>query len=129
MADRSVTPEDDRESKLYIASNNKPRLGSGSSYVTLRETAKIKQGARKKNERQKPAKGKEKRHKDNRSVKPNPSHFPNTQCCSGLCIHRLLQFLVLFLSVCSLTIIVLMTLGILGPDHCSCKNTGEVAFA
>lgn len=129
MADLSVTPEGDREPKLYMASNNKPRLDSDSSYVTLRETAKIKQGVRKKNERQKPAKRKEKRRKDNRSVKPNPSHFPNTQCCSGLCIHRLLQFLVLFLSVCSLTIIILMTLGILGPDHCTCRNTGKVAVA
>ena len=130
MDDRSGTPEGDRESKLYIASNDKPRLGSDSSYVTLRETAKIKQGVRKKNERQKPAKGKERRRKDNSSVKPNPSHFPNTPCCSGLCIHRLLQFLVLFLSVCSLTVIILMTLGILGPDHCTqCRNTGEVHVA
>lgn len=130
MADNELTPEGDRESKLYIASNNRPRLGSDSSYVTLRETAKIKQGIRKKNERQTPAKGKEKRREDgNRSVKGNPSHFPNTQCCSGLCIHRLLQFLVLFLSVCSLTIIILMILGILGPDHCPCKNTGEVHVA
>lgn len=127
MADRELTPEGDRESKPYIASSNRPRLGSDSSYVTLRETAKIKQGVRKKNERQKTAKAKERRRQDNRSVKANPSHFSNTHCCSGLCIHRLLQFLVLFLSVCSLTIIILMILGILGPDHCgSCKNTGEV---
>ena len=129
MADRSLAPKVDRESKPYLASNNRPRLGSESSYVTLRETAKIKQGVRKKNERQKPAKGQGKRGKENRYVKPNPSHFSSTECCNGLCIHRLLQFLVLFLSVCSLTIIILMILGILGPDHCTCKNTGEVSFA
>jgi len=130
MADRSLTPEGDRESKLCTVSNNRPRLGSDSSYVTLRETAKIKHGIRKKNDRQKPSKGQEKRSKDNRSVKPNPSHLPNTECCNGLCIHRLLQFLVLLVSVCSLTIIILMILGILGPDHCTqCKDTGEVYAA
>ena len=129
MADRSLSPEDDHESKLYTASNNRPRLGSDSSYVALRETARLKQGVRKKKERQKPAKGQEKRGKDNRSVKPNPRHFPNTECCSGLCIHRLLQFLVLFLSVCALAVIILMILGILGPDHCTCKNTGEVSVS
>lgn len=129
MADRSLSLEGNRESKLHTASNNRPRLGSDSSYVALRETAKVKQGARKKKEGQKRAKGQEKRSKDNRSVKPNPSHLPNTECCSGLCIHRLLQFLVLFLSLCALTIIILMILGILGPDHCTCKNTGEAYVA
>lgn len=130
MADRSLTHEGDRESKMRTASNNRPRLGSDSSYVTLRETAKIRHGIRKNNDRQEPAKGQEKRGKDNRSVKPNPSHLPNTECCNGLCIHRLLQFLVLLVSVCSLTIIILMILGILGPNNCTqCKNTGEVYVA
>lgn len=130
MADRFLTPEGDRELKLRTASNNRPRLGSDSSYVTLRETAKIKHGIRKKNDRQKPSKGQENRAgKDNSSVKPNPSHLPNTECCNGLCVHRLLQFLVLLVSVCSLTIIILMILGILGPDHCTCKNTGKVYVA
>lgn len=126
MADRSLSPDDSIESKQYKSSNTRPRLSSDTSYVVLRETAKLKQGVRKNNEGQKTGKRQEKPSKENRPGKP--SHFHNKhECSSGLCIHRLLQFLVLFFSVCALTLVILIILGILGPDRCpACKNPGEV---
>ncbi|KAJ7370674.1 hypothetical protein OS493_030790 [Desmophyllum pertusum] len=131
MADRSQLSTD-RESKLYTASNTRPRLGSDSSYVALRETAKLKQGirssnsnARQKKDRRKPAKRPEKLNKENTSAKPSSSHFHNKHTCTnGLCIHRLIQFLVVIFSVCALAIVILMILGVLGPDRCPCKRTG-----
>lgn len=135
MADRSQLSTD-RESKLYTASNTRPRLGSDSSYVALRETAKLKQGirssnsnARQKKDRRKPAKRPEKLNKENTSAKPSSSHFHNKHTCTnGLCIHRLIQFLVVIFSVCALAIVILMILGVLGPDRCPCKRTGEIMF-
>lgn len=126
MADRSLSPDDSIESKQYKSSNTRPRLSSDTSYVVLRETAKLKQGVRKNNEGQKTGKRQEKPSKENRPGKP--SHIHNKlECSSGLCIHRLLQFLVLFFSVCALTLVILIILGILGPDRCpACKNPGEV---
>ena len=50
----------------------------------------------------------------------------NNKCCQGLCFHRLLQFLVLFFSVAALALVILMVLGILGPDRCSCNQKGEL---
>lgn len=122
MADRSLSTEGNRESKLYKPSNTRPRLGSDSSYVVLRETAKCKQGGQKSTKRQ------ERSTKRNRSGRPHPNHSHNKNgCCSRLCIHRLLQFLVLFFSVCALTLVILMILGILGPERCpACKNLGKV---
>ena len=129
MADRSqLSTKDNRESKVYKPSNTRPRLSSDSSYVVLRDTAKLKKGIRKKKERRKAAKGQEKSVKGNKPGKLNPGHPHNKQECSGgLCIHRLLQFLVLFFSVCALTLVILMILGILGPDRCpACKNKGKM---
>ena len=128
MADRSLSTEETHESKLYKPSNTRPRLGSDSSYVVLRETAKLSKGGQKKKGRRKTVRWQEKPSKENRPGKPKSNHSHNKHDCSnGLCIHRLLQFLVLFFSVCALTLVILMILGILGPERCpACKNTGEV---
>lgn len=128
MADGSLPTEDNRESKLYKPSNSRPRLSSDSSYVVLRETAKCKQGGRKNKKRQKTTKGQERSTKGNRPGRLHANHLHNKKgCCSRLCIHRLLQFLVLFFSVCALTLVILMILGILGPERCpACKNAGKV---
>lgn len=119
MADRSLSIEDIRESKLYTPSNTIPRLGSDASYVALRETAKLTRdtsNAKQKKQRHKATKKPRNLHKQKKPLTSTSSHTHNKHTrCSGLCIHRFVQFLVLFLSVSALAIVILMILGVVRP--------------
>lgn len=114
MAGRSASIEDIRESKLYTPSDTKLRLSSDSSYVALRQTTNLKTG----NYNAKPKKHGQKRAKkmQNRSLTSasNRDHNKNTRC-HGLCIHRIVQYLVLVLSISALAIVILMVVGVVVP--------------
>ena len=123
---------------------HRTRVDSTSSYVVLRETATLNPGANSSNrnakqtkQRRKSAKKPEKSNREDvRNVTTvNRGHLhdksqverPTNKCSHGLCYHRLLQFLVLFFSVAALGLVILIVLGVLGPDRCSCSQKGELA--
>lgn len=113
MAGRSTSIEDIHESKLYTPSDTRHRLSFDSSYVALKQTANLKPG----NSNAKPKKHRQKTAKklQNRSLTSvsNHDHNKNTRC-SKLCIHRIVQYLVLFLSISALVIVILMIRGVVG---------------
>ncbi|XP_022786261.1 collectin-12-like [Stylophora pistillata] len=125
MAGRSASIEDIRESKLYTPSDTKLRLSSDSSYVALRQTTNLKTG----NYNAKPKKHGQKRAKkmQNRSLTSasNRDHNKNTRC-HGLCIHRIVQYLVLVLSISALAIVILMVVGVVVPySGTTLPSTGQ----
>lgn len=140
MDDRVPSNENNHDPKQH-----RTPVDSTSSYVVLRETAKLKQGVNSPNSNVKQTKPRRKTAKKQESsnidkgrtaASFNRGHIQDksqlerriSKCSHGLCFHRLLQFLVLLFSVVSLALVVLMVLGIVGPDPCAqCSNKGEVA--
>ncbi|XP_068728552.1 uncharacterized protein [Montipora capricornis] len=115
------------------------RADSTSSYVVLRggETTTPKQGINLLNsevkaaKQQKTVKKQEERRRKSRRRSVGRDQNGNQverralECSSRLCIHRLLQFLVLLFSVAALAIVILMVFGILWPGRCPCNRTGS----
>ena len=116
------------------------RADSTSSYVVLRggEATTPKQGINLLNsevkaaKQQKTVKKQEERRRKSRRRSVGRDQNGNQverralKCSSRLCIHRLLQFLVLLFSVAALAIVILMVFGILWPGRCPCNGTGEL---
>ena len=123
MSDNVPSTENNRESK-----QNRARADSTSSYVVLRETAKLKRGINSPKNNAKETKQPQKRGRKQEKLKRDKGQVESrsNKCCQGLCFHRLLQFLVLFFSVAALALVILMVLGVLGPDRCSCNPKGEL---
>lgn len=125
MGDSVPSTENNREPKQH-----RTRADSTSSYVVLRETAKLKRGINSSKNNAKETKQPRKRGRKQEKLKRDNGQVESrsNKCCQGLCFHRLLQFLVLFFSVAALTLVILMVLGVWGPDRCSCNRKGELTL-
>ena len=123
MGDCVPSTENNGEPKQH-----RTRTNSTSSYVVLRETAKLKRGINSSKNDAKETKQPQKRGRKQEKLKRDKGTVEsrNNKCCQGLCFHRLLQFLVLFFSVAALALVIVMVLGILGPDRYSCNQKGEL---
>lgn len=110
------------------------RADSTSSYVILRETAKLKgvgnpPESKTKNEtRQQRKDAKEREKPANRNNSKSQLRRCSPGCSHGLCFHRFLQSLVLFFSVAALVLVALMVSGVLKPDRCPCSQKGELQY-
>ena len=114
--------------------HKRSRIDSTSSYVVLQETTNQKQGIKSSNgkeetEKQRIIAKKQENYRNEyvRSVSHDGNYLERrvNKCHQSLCIHRVIQFLVLLSALAALAIVILIVFGVLAPAGCPCNKTGE----